>query len=172
MAYNYQNFLRPITTTDRNIQILDTAGVVKYTLNPFSIINVMASNNILRVNVKGGRVIIIGFSTANEAKLALDKIQTQIDELTVKVPYNVDKSVENYITEQIGDISVVNAPTFSINSPITVVDGHFIPAVDGAYDLGTASSQWRSLYVSNDTVYIGGFTISLEDGYYFVVGLD
>ena len=44
MSYSYDKFLRPITTTDKNIQIIDNTGIVKYTINPFSVINVMISN--------------------------------------------------------------------------------------------------------------------------------
>lgn len=105
MSYTYDTFLKPITTTDRNIQILDTDGNVKYTLNPFSIINVMASNNILRISIKSGRVILVGFSSSNETRLALPRIQEQIDTLTQKVPYNIDKSIENYI----GGVGVIGA---------------------------------------------------------------
>lgn len=105
MSYTYDTFLKPVTTTDRNIQILDTDGNVKYTLNPFSVLNVMASNNILRISIKSGRVILVGFSSSNEARLALPRIQEQIDTLTQKTPYNIDKSVENYI----GGVGVIGA---------------------------------------------------------------
>ena len=69
--YSYDKFLRPITTTDRNIQIMNDSGIVKYTVNPFSVINVMISNNLLKINMKQGRVILVNFSSVNESKLAI-----------------------------------------------------------------------------------------------------
>ena len=35
-------------------------------------------------------------------------------------------------------------------------NGHLLPTTDLAYDLGSTSSQWRSLYVGTSTVYFGG----------------
>jgi hypothetical protein len=99
--YSYDKFLRPITTTDRNIQIMNSDGIVKYTVNPYSVINVMISNNLLKINMNRGRVILINFSTTNEAKLAISRIQEQIDILTDKAPLFIDKQVANYVTDRI-----------------------------------------------------------------------
>jgi len=99
--YSYDKFLRPITTTDRNIQILNDSGIVKYTVNPFSVVNVMISNNLLKINMKQGRVILINFSTVNESKLAISRIQEQIDILTEKAPLFIDKQVANYVDNKV-----------------------------------------------------------------------
>jgi hypothetical protein len=139
MSYSYDKFLRPITTTDKNIQIIDNTGIVKYTINPFSVINVMISNNLLKINMKQGRVILINFSSSNESKLAISRIQEQLDTLREKTPVLIDKQIESYFSG---------------------IDTHLIPSTDSVYDLGSTSSQWRSLHVSSDTIYIGGVTIS------------
>ena len=97
MSYSYDKFLRPITSTDTNIQILDNSGVVTYTINAFSVVNVMVSNNLLKISLKVGKVISINFSTANDAKLAIPRIQSQIDVLIQKVPYSIDKQIQNYV---------------------------------------------------------------------------
>jgi hypothetical protein len=40
-----------------------------------------------------------------------------------------------------------------------------IPNIDSTRDLGSPTRQWRSLYVSNNTIYIGGTSLSVtEDG--------
>jgi hypothetical protein len=45
------------------------------------------------------------------------------------------------------------------------VSSNLIPSTDVAYDLGSASNRWRDLYLSGDTIYIGGVTMSkTEDG--------
>jgi hypothetical protein len=99
--YSYDKFLRPITTTDRNIQIMNDSGIVKYTVNPFSVINVMISNNLLKINMKQGRVILVNFSSVNESKLAISRIQEQIDILTEKAPLFIDKQVANYVDNKV-----------------------------------------------------------------------
>lgn len=37
-----------------------------------------------------------------------------------------------------------------------------LPAADSAYDLGSASKKWKDLYLSGNTIYIGGQTISVD----------
>jgi hypothetical protein len=48
-----------------------------------------------------------------------------------------------------------NIPSFS------AVAEHVLPAADLTYDLGSTSSQWRSLYVGTSTVYFGGTALSI-----------
>jgi hypothetical protein len=100
MSYNYNNFLRQISPGDRNIQVLDSAGVVKYTINPFSIINVMVSNNLVKINLKNDKIIILDFYSAVQAKSAIVQLQGHIDTLAQKVPFLIDKNIENYIQDQ------------------------------------------------------------------------
>lgn len=149
MSYSYDKFLRPITTTDKNIQIIDNNGIVKYTINPFSVINVMVSNNLLKINMKQGRVILINFSTISESKLAISRIQEQLDILREKTPLLIDKQIESYFSG---------------------IDTNLIPSIDSVYDLGSTSSQWRSLHVSSNTIYLGGITISATGSYLIVNG--
>jgi hypothetical protein len=41
---------------------------------------------------------------------------------------------------------------------------HILPAANLTYDLGSTSSQWRSLYVGTSTIYIGGVPLSIVGG--------
>ena len=102
MSFSYNKFLMPLTTTDTNVKILDDSGVIKFSINPFSVVNVMVSNNLLKVSSKGGKVITISFSTTNEAKLALEKIQVQLDNLKEKTPNLIDKQIKNYVDNVTG----------------------------------------------------------------------
>ncbi len=99
MSYNYQNFLRPIFENSRNIQILDSNGVIKYTINPFFIINTMVSNNVLKINLKNDRIILLDFNNSTEVKSAIAQLQLQIDNLTQKTPISIDKNIENYVED-------------------------------------------------------------------------
>jgi collagen type VII alpha len=47
------------------------------------------------------------------------------------------------------------------NIDLTTVTSHIIPSVDLTYDLGSTSSQWRSLYVGTGTIYIGGIPLTV-----------
>ena len=38
-----------------------------------------------------------------------------------------------------------------------------VPSVTDTYDLGSPTKQWRSLYVTNNTVYFGGIPLSVTD---------
>ena len=48
--------------------------------------------------------------------------------------------------------------------------GNIIPAANAVYSLGTAALQWKSLYVSNTTVYIGDVPLSTEGNVLTVAG--
>lgn len=67
--------------------------------------------------------------------------------------------------------ATVNRIVFSDNTVMTSTNAFFgnvnqdiIPSSDLAYDLGSTSSQWRSLYVGTSTIYIGGTALSVENG--------
>jgi len=84
MSYSWDKFLRPQSETDTNIQIMDNNGSISYTINPYTVINVMINNNLVKVSLKSGKVIIIPFSTINESKLALPRIKQAIDRINKK----------------------------------------------------------------------------------------
>jgi hypothetical protein len=111
MSYSYDKFLRPITESDKSIKILDDTNDIKYTIDPFVITNVAAINNILRISLRSLKVILLSFSSKNEAKIALTRLQQQIDTLTNKVPILIDKDIQNYIQYQIEQIGIIVGPT-------------------------------------------------------------
>ena len=45
---------------------------------------------------------------------------------------------------------------------VKVGSTHLIPDTDEAYDLGSSSNRWRSLFVSGDTINIGGVELSSD----------
>lgn len=46
---------------------------------------------------------------------------------------------------------------------LSAVDQHVVPATDSTYDLGSSTKQWRSLYVSTDTIYIDNVPITVSN---------
>lgn len=101
-TYTYNTFLNQYTDTDSNLQIIDTDGVIKFTINPYSILTTMISNNLLTFKIKSGRLISIPFSTMNESKIALILAEERIQLLINKTPNFIDKQVEKYVEVNVG----------------------------------------------------------------------
>ena len=111
MNYSYDKFLRPLTTSDKTIKILDDTYSIKYTIDPFAIVNYAVISNLLRISLKSSRVITLGFSTTNEAKIALGRLQKQVDQLVLVTPFSIDKNIENYINAKIEEVGMIVGPT-------------------------------------------------------------
>jgi hypothetical protein len=47
-------------------------------------------------------------------------------------------------------------------SDFTNISSHVLPSANLTYDLGSTSSQWRSLYVGTATIYIGGVPLTIN----------
>ena len=45
-----------------------------------------------------------------------------------------------------------------------ILDGNLLPYETNTYNLGSTSSQWRSLYVGTSTIYLGGTALSVGGG--------
>jgi hypothetical protein len=48
-----------------------------------------------------------------------------------------------------------------ITSDLTM-RGSIVPNIDNHFDLGSQANQWRSLYVSSDTIFIGGVPLAVK----------
>ena len=57
----------------------------------------------------------------------------------------------------------IKAADRSVRINETAFTTHLIPQANNQYDLGTSSTQWRSLYVSTSTIYIGGVPVSVAN---------
>jgi hypothetical protein len=65
------------------------------------------------------------------------------------------------ISEMLAELYSSDPELFDWNN----FDKSIIPNIDSIRDLGSPTRQWRSLYVSNDTIFIGGTSLSVtEDG--------
>lgn len=58
--------------------------------------------------------------------------------------------------------SIVIDQATTVTSDLTV-GGNILPSVANGGDLGSAASPWRSLYVSNSTIYLGGTPLSVTE---------
>lgn len=47
---------------------------------------------------------------------------------------------------------------------LSSVAANIIPSADSTFNLGSPSNQWKSLYVSNNTIFIGGTAVTVDGG--------
>lgn len=103
MAFTWDTFLQPVGTGDRNLKVLDTEGLLVYTINPYSIINASARGNLLNIGLKAGKKINIPFSSLNEAQLALPRLKTTCELLKTLRPVLIDERTKNYVESSSGN---------------------------------------------------------------------
>ena len=60
------------------------------------------------------------------------------------------------------DGSTIHLSSFNDLGGLTL-DGPLLPVGDSVYSLGSPDSQWKDLYVSNTTIYMGGVPLSIDD---------
>jgi hypothetical protein len=69
----------------------------------------------------------------------------------------------NVTTAGIGNIGTL-AVTGTTRLTGNTTAGHMLPAANVSYDLGSATAQWRTIYVSGNTINMGGATIQTDAG--------
>ena len=63
------------------------------------------------------------------------------------------------IANSTGTYSNANVKTY-----LSSFDGNVLPSANVTYSLGSATRQWKDLFVSNNTIYIGGIPLSIDAG--------
>ena len=61
-----------------------------------------------------------------------------------------------------GNISGSNISAQSISATGTITTGNILPGANVTYNLGSPTQQWKSLYISGNTIYIGPTSISTD----------
>ena len=109
----------------------------------------------------------VGYITANSLPTALSELTndagfitanslpSNLSELTNDVDFITANSLPTALSELTNDVDFITA---------NAVSSDIIPAEDSVYDLGSPTNQWRSLYVSANTIFIGGTPISVDAG--------
>ena len=162
MAYNYNTFLKPLNTGDKNVLIFNESGELVYTLNPFSVTNTQVRGNVITISVKSGRTILLDFLNSNYALNALPILQDRIKTLTREVPNFIDKQVENWVLDLENNIT---SPT--IFGTLSMV-GDIVPVSDYTYNLGSPTHRWNNIYVkdalvASQSLYLGGTKLSSSE---------
>lgn len=148
MAYNYNNFLKPLNPEDKNILIFDEGWELVYTINPFSVLNTKVRGNIVTISVKSGRTILLDFLNSNYAVRALPILQDRIFTLTENTPELIDKQIEKWSTQNVSQRLgvILSSPTFSFGSASF---NNVIPIENDFFSLGSIDYKWNQLYVNS-----------------------
>jgi hypothetical protein len=152
MAYNIDNFVK---LGERNLQIIDSSGTAKYSINPYQILNILQNNNLLKINLKSGKLITLDFQSSTEALQSVLTLQGIIDDLVTITPFTIDKAVENWV-EDIHTISPTNE--------VLTIFGDLLPGTTSTYNIGSLDYEWHTLYVGSQSLVVGGVTLSSSDG--------
>ncbi len=75
-------------------------------------------------------------------------------------------------TVTVANDSSVVFKTGGVDRHEITADGHWVPLANEAYDLGTASMRWRDLYLSGNTIDVGGLKISADGNTFKFVQAD
>ena len=100
---------------------------------------------------------------------------TLTDDLVVSGNLTVNGNIVNtnnlytYGNTQVAAYLVANpqGSTYSnanVKSYLTQFDGNIVPGANVTYSLGSSTNQWKDLWVSNNTIYIGNTPITVSNG--------
>ncbi len=148
MAYKLDNFLVQVSDTDNLLKIKDTTGVIKHTINAYSITSLRAINNLVKIITKS-HTIDLDFSTTNEARIALSRIQTQVDILKERSPLFIDAEVKNFVLETITQ-SLAGFSYSTVTSYNDLTEKPLIPNELGRFESqGDMSMDGHHLYLDS-----------------------
>ena len=138
MNFSFDRFLKPLTSSDKNIKIYDNNNVVKYVINPFNVKTLNISNNLITIKLESDRTITLDFANQNETKQAIQKLQLYVDTLKNSlVPYYIQHAVEieapNFTKGPTGSIG--NTGSQGLQGP----DGQKGETGKSAYDIWSSS---------------------------------
>ena len=138
--------------TYNDFLITDTAGVTVAD-HDFTVLDITSSTVVTVTSLE------VSTATLTASSVALDSGWTNFY-------WPLDGGTGGYV----GLITTATSAawTFAADGTLTA-PGHIIPNADLTYDLGSTSSQWRSLYVGTGTIYIGGVALGVNENNYVTV---
>ena len=101
-------------------------------------------------------------------RASFQKINANFTELYTALGINADVNLNLGAFEFAGSVlSTTDSSAIVIDQAVTVssnltVGGDVLPSVANGGDLGSSARPWKSLYISNNTIYIGGVALGLD----------
>jgi hypothetical protein len=126
----------------------------------------------------GGNVIVAGgvvgsYSNTNAAAyIPTDSTITAIQSNVTAANAAIIVLQSNASTQQT-QINLLNANVTAANALIPnliAISSNIIPSANVTYSLGSSTRQWKDLWVSNNTIYIGNVPITVSNGNLLVNG--
>ncbi len=130
------------------------------------------SQNITSANIGGSQT----FANANAAvqATAINSINANISAYQIFANANAAAQATsiNNINANLGAFQTYANTTFgtssyanaNVKSYLAAFDGNILPSANVTYSLGNEQFQWRDLWVSNNTIYIGNTPIRVDGG--------
>jgi hypothetical protein len=116
-----------------------------------------------------GRQGAVGIQWVDDiSSLGSTTTQTQVAGVGVNTPFSLTTGTVQIVTGFTTGTTVSNVWEFGVDGILTA-PGHLLPDADLAYDLGSTSSQWRSIYVGTGTIFIGGIALGVNQDNYVTV---
>ncbi len=147
------------------------------------VLQLRSDNNYNRVQVNDTDVSIYGgdshWTFDLNGKLTLpsganitayvDGITTIRDGEGVEIDLNVNNGFSTTLANGTRVLANAHVWTFGLDGNLTV-PGSIIPSANVSYSLGNITHQWKDLWVSNNTIYIGGAALTVANGNLLING--
>lgn len=102
ILYSRFNFILPVSDSDKYITIADINGVKRYNITPINVTATFALGLFIKIKTIGtDKIIALKFANANEAFLALQKLQQALDKFTQTNQGGLSDDDKIYINNQI-----------------------------------------------------------------------
>jgi hypothetical protein len=141
---NVATITNQIASTEANI-VIANVGMQGY---------VNLANTIQSAQLTSANLGIIGY-----VNLANTIQSSQIANANIGMRGYVDAT----IAANIANIAV--ASTYSnvnVRTYLGAFDGNIVPSANAVYSLGSVTNQWKSLFVSNNTIFVGGVPLGID----------
>lgn len=126
-------------------------GINSIIMDPVSGLSIVSTS---LIDIQGAAGAQIGIGAGTSGDIYLGSGSNQIIVNGVLMAPTID-------TADSSAIQVI--PSVNLNSDLTV-GGDIIPNIDLGGNLGSPTNQWKSLYVSSSTIFIGGVPVTVDGG--------
>ena len=137
----------------------------------FSFLRARGTSTATSVSVNGDDIIDINFDSFNTSGIPFTGAQINVAvegtpglRIPMRMSFHTDAGAGLLKRLEISSTGTVKLDRIAgLTSSTIISNSNIIPSQDKTYDLGSTSSQWRSLYVSSSTIYIDRKALSIDE---------
>ena len=167
-VYTKSNFDSDFDLRISETDLVDSTDVINVlqstTFTTLTVDNVNVNGN--TVSTTSGDLILN--PTTNLQVTHADFVDTRIPyvedasgTLATKSTFTFDDATD---TLSVTNATIDSAAITTLTTGNITVDGNVVPAIDSAYDLGSATNKWRELHLSGQSIYLGNIVLKDENG--------